>query len=344
MPNPPPDATNGTLPPAQPTPFAVVPLGDFERVPIVNAWPGEATHFTPWLAQLDNIRRLGDAIDIDLEVQHQELPVGEFRADIVCVNTATGRKVLVENQYGRTDHGHLGQLLTYAAGVDAEAIVWIAEEFREAHRAAMDWLNRVTTDDINIFGVEIELWRIGTSNPAPRFNIIAKPNEWAETIKESSGALTETDALYLEYWTAFKELVASKKTQVRLPTPSGQTWMVIAVGKSYLYLSIAVTRTKKTGLVQLVLTGPHRLGRFKTLEAEREAIEAVLGSDLEWRELPDKKESHVRRCLDGLDIDRKDDWKRQHEVLWSHLDRFYRYFSQRVQTLGDGDGTSATNE
>ncbi len=136
-------------------------FGRLERVELRQVWPHEATAFTPWLAQPENLKLLGDKIGIDLELEAQEANVGPFRADILCKDTLTNQWVLIENQLERTDHTHLGQLLTYAAGLKAVTIVWIANRFTSEHRAALDWLNEITDSGFNFFGLEVELWRIG---------------------------------------------------------------------------------------------------------------------------------------------------------------------------------------
>src|SRR5688572_15954584 len=131
-------------------------LGRLERVSVRDCWVDEARDFTPWLAQEENIALLGEAIGIELEVAAQEKNVGPFRADILCKDTLDGRLVLIENQLERTDHGHLGQLITYAAGLDAVTVIWVADRFTDEHRAALDWLNRITDTDFTFFGLEIE--------------------------------------------------------------------------------------------------------------------------------------------------------------------------------------------
>lgn len=113
-------------------------LGRLEKVELREVWKTEASDFTPWLAQEQNIELLGETIGIDLEVEAQEKNVGPFRADILCKDTLTDNWVLIENQLERTDHTHLGQLLTYAAGLNAVTIVWIAERFTDEHRATLD--------------------------------------------------------------------------------------------------------------------------------------------------------------------------------------------------------------
>jgi len=137
------------------------PLGRLERVDLRTVWANEAGAFTPWLAKEENLKLLGDTIGIELELEAQEKNVGPFRADILCRDTATDDWVLIENQLERTDHGHLGQLLTYAAGLKAVTLVWVAQRFAEEHRAAIDWLNEITDESLNFFGLEVEAWRIG---------------------------------------------------------------------------------------------------------------------------------------------------------------------------------------
>ena len=155
-------------------------LGRLIKVPLRDFWEGEASDFTPWLADEENISLLGETIVVELEVEAQERNVGPFRADILCKDTVTDSWVLIENQLERTNHTHLGQLLTYAAGLDAVTVVWIAERFTDEHRAALDWLNEITAEGFSFFGLEIELWRIGDSPMAPKFNVVSHPNDWTE--------------------------------------------------------------------------------------------------------------------------------------------------------------------
>ncbi len=130
------------------------PLGRLEEVDLRSCWKQEAAHFTPWMAEEENIALLGKTIGMELEVKEQEANVGPFRADILCRNTADNTMVLIENQLEKTDHNHLGQLMTYAAGLDAVTLIWVVERFTEEHRAALDWLNRITDDGFYFFGLD----------------------------------------------------------------------------------------------------------------------------------------------------------------------------------------------
>lgn len=151
-------------------------LGKIKEVNLRDVWPHEADHFTPWLA--DNLGLLGEALEMELVFVEREAAVGGFSLDILARDRATGQLVAIENQLEWTDHTHLGQLLTYAAGRDARAMVWVSPSFREEHRAAIDWLNRWTPPEIGFWGVEVRAIKIGDSHPAPEFRLVAFPNDW----------------------------------------------------------------------------------------------------------------------------------------------------------------------
>ena len=168
-------------------------LGRLERVDLRNIWTTEAQDFTPWLAREINLAILSETLNMDLETAGEEESVGPFRADILCRDTLDDSWVLIENQLERTDHTHLGQLLTYAAGLQTVTIVWVAANFTDEHRAALDWLNEITDDRFRFFGLEVELWRIGNSLAAPKFNIVAKPNEWTRSVGKATRRLRFTD-------------------------------------------------------------------------------------------------------------------------------------------------------
>ena len=159
-------------------------LAKIERVDLREAWPNEAQDFTPWLA--DNIAELGEALGMDLGEPQTEVPVGSFKLDILATNLGSKRYVIIENQLDETDHDHLGKLLTYAAGYDAETIVWIAKTFRDAHRQALEWLNQRTGVDTRCFGVVLELFQLDDGRLAPYFYPVVTPNEWAKVRKKAA--------------------------------------------------------------------------------------------------------------------------------------------------------------
>ena len=128
-------------------------LGRLTPVELRDIWSSEASDFTPWLVREENLSILGEVLGVELELEAQERAVGPFRADILCKEIGSGTWVLVENQLERSDHLHLGQLLTYASGLEAVTIVWIAARFTEEHRSTLDWLNRITDESFRFFGL-----------------------------------------------------------------------------------------------------------------------------------------------------------------------------------------------
>lgn len=312
-------------------------LGRLQPVDLRTVWINEADNFTPWLAQDENLSLLGDTIGLELELEAVEKNVGPFRADIVCKDTVSDSYVLIENQLGRTDHNHLGQLLTYAAGLNTVTIVWIADRFTDEHRATLDWLNEVTNEDINLFGLEIELWRIADSPIAPKFNIISKPNDWLRTVsasrQRSSEELTPTKALQLEYWEGLYQYLEESNSFLRLRTPQAQHWMNFAVGRSGFKLVATVNMRDGRVAVQLVIHRGDIKQSFLALKSEREAVEAEIAATLHWRELPDKKQSDVTSENVNLDPNLRSQWPEQFAWFKATLESFHRAFSPRIKSL-----------
>ena len=152
-------------------------------VPVRELWPNEANDFTPWLH--DNPEILGDLLGTELFPEDREVAVGRYSADLLF-RDSTDRIVVVENMFGPTDHDHLGKLITYSAGLDAGVAVLIAEEFRDEHRSALDWLNHISQNDFAFFGVIIEAWRIGDSNPAPQLRVDTQPDNWSRAVRSTT--------------------------------------------------------------------------------------------------------------------------------------------------------------
>ena len=167
-------------------------LGELKRLDPRSVWPSESRDFTPWLAE--NIQKLGDVLGMDLEVITTEGSVGEFSVDILAKDLATGSKVVIENQFGPTDHDHLGKLLTYASGMDAPTLVWIAGEVRDEHRQALEWLNERTDADTTLFAIVLELIQIDHSPPAVNLDPVVLPNKWQKATRDTARATSSSRA------------------------------------------------------------------------------------------------------------------------------------------------------
>jgi hypothetical protein len=310
-------------------------LGRLEKVELRNFWKKEDRDFTPWLAQEENIQLLSETIGIELEVQSQEEGVGPFRADILCMDTANNHFVLIENQLEKTDHTHLGQLMTYAAGLDAVSIIWIAQKFTEEHRAALDWLNRITDSTFNFFGIEIELFKIGDSAMAPMFNLVSKPNDWSKSVKKSAAAqnLTDTKLLQQEYFQALKEYMERNKSFVKMQNALPQHWTNIAIGKSNYTLSANVNSRDNSLNIWLNIQVENAKEAFdKLYELAFENSLDEISNSLEWNRMEGRKMSAVTLKTDG-DFSNKKDWERQFTWFKENLQKFTKFFKPLVREL-----------
>ena len=309
-------------------------LGRLTKVEIRSIWETEDNHFTPWLAKEENINTLAEVLNTDLEVIEVEKNVGPFRADILCKDTSTDNYVIIENQFGKTDHGHLGQVMTYASGLEAFTVVWIAERFTEEHRAALDWLNNITDEKIEFFGIEIELFKIGDSATAPSFNIISKPNSWSKSVRKNSRnfQLTDTKQQHLEFWVGFKDYVESRKLSFRLQKPQPQHWTNISIGRSNYRLSaFANSRDKRIG-IQLIVLGNDALNSFRKLKAKYEEDSLIkLSKEIEWLEKDGGKEHHVNMVFFGNDPHDKTQVMSQYKLLAEWTEKFFKYFKSKVK-------------
>lgn len=320
------------------------PLGRLHKVDLRDIWTTEAGDFTPWLAQPENLSVLAEALGIEqLELEAQEKAVGPFRADLLCKDASTDTWVLVENQLERTDHSHLGQLLTYASGLQAVTIVWIAGRFTEEHRSTLDWLNKITDDSFRFFGLEVELWRIGDSPAAPKFNVVSKPNDWSRSVAQAARSIDEqaysdTRQLQREYWEALNIVLNELKGQVpgnRKPQPA--QWINYAIGRTHFQLAAVMNRPNKLVRAELYLSGPNAKPHFHLLHAQREQVERELGYALTWDELPDGGDSRISITLPNADVHERGDWTRQLRWMAQRLNDLHRVFSQRVRMLRADD-------
>lgn len=313
-------------------------LGRFERVELRDIWETEDRDFTPWLAQEQHIEILSDAIGMELEVEAQEKEVGPFRADILCRNTADDTWVLIENQIEKTDHKHLGQLMTYAAGLQAVTIVWVAAKFTDEHRASLDWLNKITGDGFHFFGLEVELWRIDDSIPAPKFNIVSKPNNWSKSISSAAQRLseqpmTDTKIMQLQYWRDLSAYLGETSSNLRPQEPRAQHWYNFSIGRSGVKMTALLnTKENRIGAEICMFAEDSSKAFFHLLQNDKDQIEAEVGEPMIWKELPDKIASRIvlyRQCDPSNEADRAS----QHEWLKNKLELLDKTFRTRIKEI-----------
>jgi len=312
-------------------------LGTLQKVEIREIWEHEATEFTPWLAKQENIDMLGSAIGLDLIVEAEEKDVGPFRADILCKDVATNNLVLIENQLERTDHKHLGQLLTYATGLNAVSIIWIAAEFNEEHRATLDWLNKITGQEYNFFGVQIELYKIGNSQIAPDFTVVSKPNNWSRIVSSNTSKmdyedLGPTKIKQLHFWTRLCEDIKEKKdSPLRVRKPRPQHWHNFAIGASQVNLASTFNTKEEMITAEVYIINNKEI--FKEFEKNKEIIEKEFGEELEWQLFPDREASRIKITKSNCEIENEDNWEEYVNWFIGKLAKFYYVCNKRLADL-----------
>lgn len=319
-------------------------LGKLTKLSAKSVWVYEAQTFTPWLAH--NLDLLGDALGIgELELKNTEVPAGEFRLDILAQDDS-GSPVLIENQFGKTDHGHLGQLVTYMASQRKDATaIWIAESIREDHRAAVDWLNSVTADGFSFFAVEVEALRIGDSDPAPFFRVVAQPNNWSKAIDAKVAAdqdLAERHILRMAYWASFAEYLKIHDTSFSVRANNKDHWHEFKIGRSGFAISATINIQKKRTGVELYIHKDPMKNHIRALESEKSAIEAEIGFALEWQELLGKKASRIALYQYGIDVTDEAKFGEIHAWMLDKMRRFRAAFGLRIRQLdlqGDEDAS-----
>lgn len=284
--------------------YTKIELSTITNVELRDCWQNESSDFTPWLTQEENLKLLTDALNIDeLEVVAREEYVGPYRADILCKEIGSEKFVLIENQLEKTNHTHLGQILTYAAGLDAVTIIWIAQRFTEEHRAAIDWLNHITDKEFNFYGVEIKLIRIGNSSPAPIFNVIAKPNDSSKSARSASSQKslddkTETERFRYEFWLSFIEYMNDNPSKLFRPkSASDNQWMNIAIGTSKAGIALLIDQRDNKITIQLYINDDIEKKLFDALLAYKSQAASEISQSLDWRRLEGKKSATIDLVL-----------------------------------------------
>ncbi len=300
---------------------AVPELGRLAVVAPRDVWQHEAQHFTPWLLQ--NADVLSELLGMELELEVAEHPVGGFSLDLLGKDVLTGQVVIVENQLETTDHTHLGQILTYAAGTDPTTIVWVAAAFRPEHRSALDWLNDRTDENTRFFGVEVGVVRIGDSAPAPAFRLVAQPNDWQKTVRAATTqaeSLSGKGELYRDFWTQFLKLVQTQRPGwSRATCAPKDSWFSMTSGTMGATFYTAFTRRGLSS--QLVFEDPDatvNAARFDVVESRRLEMEQAYGGKLEFEPLPNRKATRIADYLAEADVAKEAEWDAYRDWL---LDR-----------------------
>lgn len=293
-------------------------------------WPNEALNFTPWLAE--NITELGEKIGLELEVVGQEVSVGPYSADILAKDIDTDDYVVIENQLEKTNHDHLGKSITYASALNAKTIVWIATDFTEEHKKALDWLNDNTNEDFAFWGIQLELWQISEETASMRLNIVSRPSTSVKTIKSKTSNESESRNIQLEFWTKFREKLLATKKIPSLRTPQPHYWFDVTIGRSNIHLSNTCSPQKNTVGVRLYIRSSAVDVYYPALEAKKAEINKALGCEPTWNPNPDARDKTIAISYNA---DLTDPEKREEALNWlvEQTLIFHRVFSKEVKEI-----------
>ena len=319
-------------------------FGRLQPVELRKAWPNEAQDFTPWVAEEETLALLGEVLGMELELKDQEVNVGSFRADILCEDilceNEADSKVVIENQLNETDHDHLGKILTYSAVLNAHTVIWIAEKFKEEHRAALDRQNEITDARFRYFGIEIKVWKIGNSDPAPEFNIVSKPNDWIPSIRWQN-----LDSWKAEFWAGLKEYFHEKDLNFNIRIPGDKNSVYFGIGHRSFGLQARLSQQKKRISVRLIIWDEEdATAYFHLLKEKQTEIESALNEELEWEELPRRKTCAASLHKTETDPRDRDNWKNQFEWIASKLTEFSEIFKTIIQELDPADWDPSEEE
>ena len=218
-------------------------IAKLQEVDVRELWKHEQYDFSNWLAKEENIEYLNDILGLTLTDVDKEVYVGPYRCDIVAKDETSGTTVIVENQLEATNHDHLGKIITYASGLDAKVIVWIVREAKEEHRAAIEWLNNCTSRAIGFFLIEIHAYKIGDSDPAPKFEVIEQPNDYVKRSKPQGADLDAGNQIYAErllFWEQFNEIVVKRGKPFKIRKVSRNHTYDLALGSSEGHVAISL--------------------------------------------------------------------------------------------------------
>ncbi|MBU0534803.1 DUF4268 domain-containing protein [Patescibacteria group bacterium] len=275
-------------------------LAKLQKIDLREVWGHEAIDFTRWLSQEENLSLLSEAVGVEIKLVQTEANVGKFNVDILAEEDGSGRKIIIENQLEDTNHDHLGKIITYAAGYDTEIIIWIVRNAREEHKKSIEWLNEHTDENISFFLINVELWQIGDSSPAPKFDVIVSPNEWAKAIKTNAGSneLTDTKLQQLEFWTRFKNYVRAKDTKLKLQTPRPQHYYDVSMGSADAHIGLTANSRESVLCCEVYISRNKEL--FNFLRKKSSQVEKEVGQKIEWIDAPVASRIKISKEVDDI--------------------------------------------
>ena len=289
-------------------------LSKIDKVNPREIWKRESD-FTKWLAKEENISRLSEKLQIKFEKAKVESAAGRYSVDIAADIAKDGGKVIIENQLEATDHKHLGQVITYASALDAKFVLWVVENFTDEHRQAIDWLNRNISEGINFFLIQVEVYKIDKSRPAPKFNVICEPEDWGKIAQNlsSDNKVSDTKLRQQEYWAQLIRAANQSEKSVKFSAKAPlRSWYSLRLGTSRANVALIINTQKKQFECEFYIGDDKKL--FDDLYAQKDKIESdlALEGDLKWMRLDLRIASRILLTRDG-DLSDKKSWNELNE-------------------------------
>lgn len=310
-------------------------IGTLEVINIRKVFPHEALHFTKWLEE--HIDALAERLKIKLIVEERESATGDFSLDLLC-SDGDGKPVIIENQLEKTDHDHLGKLLTYLVNQNASTAIWITTEPRQEHHNVIDWLNEFTPCGISFYLVKVEAVRIGASPFAPLFSILAGPDKQAKEIGERKKEWADRHFMREEFWISLLTRAKSKTQIFSAISPGKESWISTGAGKSGVSFNFLIN--KDWAAVELYIDydkNPSEQNKnkiiFDKLKSQMEQIELEVGGALEWDRLDEKRASRIRKKIDSGGLKTKDKWLEIQDAMIDTMINFEKTLRPRISNI-----------
>ena len=298
-------------------------ISRLEYINIRDIWQHEATDFTTWLA--NNIDYINEKLGVTLNVLETEKQVGSFNVDIYCEDEQ-GNSVIIENQLERTDHSHLGQVLTYAVGIDVKTIIWISPNPRVEHIEVIEWLNEVTPVDMSWYILKIEVVKIDDSPIAPLFSIVAGPSQERKATGEIKKDVAERHLKRIQFWEGLLPVLNDKTNLFKNISPSSDNWLSAGTGVGGIYYQIVIRMGDAS--IKLIIDKNKELNKkiFDYLYEKKGEIEEVFGNEINWKRMDNQVSSRIEYDMDCCGLDDESTWDKGYEIIADTLIKWDKAF------------------
>lgn len=307
-------------------------IGKIKKIDPREIWRYEAKDFTPWLAK--NIDYLNDVLNIDISVQTVEGNVGPYFVDIYGEDSS-GNKIIIENQLEKSDHTHLGQILTYLVNLDANIAIWITTNPSEEHQKVVEWLNETTPDNMCFYLVQIEGIKIeGQTSVAPLFTVVEGPTQERKKIGAEKKEYAQRHTVRKQFWTQLIDAMNQKNSLCQNVSPGTDAWIGIALGTSGVGLNLVISKNYARAEIYInrgdIQKNKEVFDHFYSL---KDQIEKDFGGPLIWERMDDRVTSRIKYQLDGVSVFNEEDWQKMNDFMIDATSRLHKAFKDPVQKL-----------